>query len=223
MRRQRRRQFTVVADRSHLRYTARMLANLSDETLMLSYRDGDLAAFAELYQRHRVGLYRFVSWRSPRQDWVDEIVQDCWAGLHGARARYQPQAAFRTYLYQIAHNRLVDLLRQKQNVLASELGAVGDGDGDTSFQRLADAAHEEASPEDQLEKKRQFAVLHAAIRTLPSEQKDALILQQFNDLSLDEIADVTAVPVETVKSRLRYAMQKLRSQLQNMTVQGEVA
>lgn len=200
-----------------------MLANLSDETLMLSYRDGDLAAFAELYQRHRVGLYRFVSWRSPRQDWVDEIVQDCWAGLHGARARYQPQAAFRTYLYQIAHNRVVDLLRQKQNVLASELGADGDGDGDTPFQRLADAVHEEASPEDQLEKKRQFAVLHAAIRTLPSEQKDALILQQFNDLSLDEIADVTAVPVETVKSRLRYAMQKLRSQLQNMTVQGEVA
>ena len=115
------------------------------------------------------------------------------------------------------------MLRQKQNVLASELGADGDGDGDTPFQRLTDAAHEEASPEDQLEKKRQFAVLHAAIRTLPSEQKDALILQQFNDLSLNEIADVTAVPVETVKSRLRYAMQKLRSQLQNMTVQGEVA
>ena len=188
---------------------------------MLSYRDGDLAAFTELYQRHRVGLYRFIAWRSPRQDWVDEIVQDCWAGLHGARARYQPQAAFRTYLYQIAHNRLIDLLRQKQSVLASELGA-GD-DGDAPFQQLADAAHEQSSPEDQLEKKRQFACLHAAIRTLPNEQKEALILQQFNELSLDEIADVTAVPVETVKSRLRYAMQKLRSQLQNLTAQGEVA
>jgi RNA polymerase sigma factor (sigma-70 family) len=198
-----------------------MLANLSDETLMLSYRDGDLAAFSELYQRHRVGLYRFIAWRSPRQDWVDEIVQDCWAGLHGARARYEPQAAFRTYLYQIARNRLIDLLRQKQSLLASELGQ--NEDGDSAFQHLADVAQEDVPAEDQLEKKRQFATLHAAIRTLPSEQKEALILQQFNELSLDEIASVTAVPVETVKSRLRYAMQKLRAQLQNLTVQGEVA
>lgn len=198
-----------------------MLADLSDETLMLSYRDGDLAAFTELYRRHRVGLYRFIAWRSPRQDWVDEIVQDCWAGLHGARARYQPHAAFRTYLYQIARNRLIDLLRQKQSVPASELWQ--EDDTDASFENLADAAHEDASPEEQLEKKRQFACLHAAIRTLPSEQKEALILQQFNELSLDEIAEVTAAPIETVKSRLRYAMQKLRSQLQNLTVQGEVA
>ena len=197
-----------------------MLANLSDETLMLSYRDGDLAAFSELYRRHRLGLYRFVSWRSPRQDWVDEIVQDCWAGLHGARARYQPQAAFRTYLYQIAHNRLLDLLRQKQAVLASEMATDGD---DATFQHLADDAQGQASPEQQLEEKRRFASLHAAIRSLPSEQKEALILQQFNELSLDEIADVTAVPIETVKSRLRYAMQKLRAQLKNLTAQGEVA
>jgi RNA polymerase sigma-70 factor (ECF subfamily) len=74
-----------------------------------------------------------------------------------------------------------------------------------------------------LENKRRFASLHAAIRNLPSEQKEALILQQFNELSLDEIADVTAVPIETVKSRLRYAMQKLRAQLKNLTAQGEVA
>ena len=210
-----------VADHRHLRYTLPMLANLSDETLMLSYRDGDLAAFTELYQRHRVGLYRFIAWRSPRQDWVDEIVQDCWAGLHGARARYEPQAAFRTYLYQIARNRLIDLLRQKQSLLASELGQ--DDADDSTFQHLTDVAQEEVPPEVHLEKKRQFASLHTAIRALPTEQKEALILQQFNELSLDEIASVTAVPVETVKSRLRYAMQKLRAQLQNLTVQGEVA
>lgn len=211
----------VVDVNRHLRYTAPMLAQLSDETLMLSYRDGDLAAFTELYQRHKVGLYRFVAWRTPRQDWVDEIVQDCWAGLHGARARYEPQAAFRTYLYQIARNRLIDLLRQKQIILASEFG---DADGeDAAFQHLADNMEEGLTPEQLLEKKRQLARLHAAIHALPAEQKEALILQQFNEMSLDEIADVTAVPVETVKSRLRYAMQKLRAQLQSQTVQGEVA
>jgi len=194
---------------------------LSDETLMLQYRDGDLSAFAELYRRHRLGLYRFIAWRSPRQEWVDEIVQDCWAALHGARTTYQPQAGFRTYLYQIARNRLIDLLRQKQLVLASELGS--DEDGGAGFDHLADTAHESASPEQMLEKKRQIDNLHAAIRALPIEQKEALILQQFNDMSLDEIAGVTAVSVETVKSRLRYAMQKLRLHMQNVSTQGEMA
>ena len=198
-----------------------MLDNISDETLMLGYRDGDLAAFTELYQRHRVGLYRFVAWRSPRQDWVDEIVQDCWAALHGARTRYQPQAGFKTYLYQIARNRLIDLLRQKQGILAVELGT--DEEADNAFQHVADATQEALPMEDKLQRKRQVADLHAAIRSLPMEQKEALVLQQFNEMSLDEIAVVTAVPVETVKSRIRYAMQKLRFRLQGAAAQGEVA
>lgn len=194
---------------------------LSDEALMLNYREGDLAAFTELYRRHRLGLYRFIAWRSPRQEWVDEIAQDCWAGLHGARAGYRPQAGFRTYLYQIARNRLIDLLRQKQIVLASELGS--SGEMDTCFQNLADASQQAESSEQILEKKQRLSSLRAAIQTLPNEQKEALILQQFSEMSLEEIADVTAVSVETVKSRLRYAMQKLRSQLHNLNAQGELA
>ncbi|UUZ54859.1 hypothetical protein LP419_02275 [Massilia sp. H-1] len=63
-----------------------MLTSISDELLMTQYRDGDLHAFEELYRRHRVGLYRFIAWRSPRADWVDEIVQDSWANLHHAPA-----------------------------------------------------------------------------------------------------------------------------------------
>lgn len=198
-----------------------MTAPLSDETLMLSYRDGDLLAFKELYRRHSGGLYRFIAWRSPRKDWVDEIVQDSWANLHAARMRYEPDAAFRTYLYQIARNRLVDLLRQKQLRLASEMDL--DDDCGESFDHLADAEQETTSPETSLEKKQQIAKLHAAIRALPNEQKEALVLQQFNGLSLEEIAEITAASVETVKSRLRYAMQKLRAQFQDLTAQGEVA
>ena len=196
-----------------------MLADQSDESLMLQYCGGDLPSFKELYRRHSLGLYRFIAWRSPRREWVDEITQDTWASLHGARATYQPQAAFRTWLYQIARNRLIDLLRQKDAVLASELGQ-----GDSlAFDELADASHESASPETALEKKQQIAKLHAAIRTLPNEQKEALVLQQFNGMSIDEIAGVTATSAETVKSRLRYAMQKLRTQLQDLTDQGELA
>jgi len=192
-----------------------MYAELSDETLMLKYRDGDLGAFKELYRRHSRGLYRFIAWRSPRRDWVDEIAQDAWAGVHHARARYQPDASFRTYLFQIARNRLIDLLRQHQALLSSDIGVANQGDGEagTEFDYLADAAREEMSPEAALEHRQRIAELHAAIRSLPGEQKEALILQQFNDMSLGEIAQIAAVPVETVKSRLRYAMRKLRQHL----------
>ena len=200
---------------------AAMIAQYSDEALMLSYRDGDLLAFKELYRRHSGGLYRFIAWRSPRKEWVDEVVQDSWAALHAARARYEPLAGFRTYLYQIARNRLIDLLRQKEAKSAGEF-APGD-EGESAFDRLADTAQETVSPETTLEKKQQVERLHAAIRVLPNDQKEALVLQQFNGMSLEEIAEVTAVPVETVKSRLRYAMQKLRAQLQGLSAQGEVA
>lgn len=188
----------------------------NDEALMLLYCEGDLLAFKELYQRHSHGLYRFISWRSPRREWVDEIVQDSWAALHTARASYTPLSGFRTYLYQIARNRLIDLLRQKESQL------VEDND-DTESNGTANIANDGLSPEAVLDKKQQNDRLHAAIRTLPNNQKEALVLQQFNGLSLEEIAQVTAVPVETVKSRLRYAMQKLRSQLHSQTKQGEPA
>ncbi len=189
--------------------------------LMMRYREGDLVSFKELYHRHSRGLYQFIYWRSPRRDWVDEIVQDTWASLHGARERYQPQATFRTYLFQIARNRLIDLLRQHQDVLAADMGQGHEDDGG-AFDYLADLAQEEVSPETALDQKQQAAMLHAAIRTLPEEQREALILQQFNGMSLEDIAEMTGVPNETVKSRLRYAMRKLRQHLQQATVQ-EVA
>lgn len=199
-----------------------MLADLSDETLMLRYCDGDLPAFKELYQRHSRGLYRFLAWRSPRREWVDEIAQDSWVSLHHARSRYQPQASFRTYLYQIARNRLIDLLRQQQPLLAGDLGV--DADGESVFEYLADAAQEQVSPESTLEARQRAADLHAAIGSLPVEQKEALVLQQFNGMSLEEIAQISAVSVETIKSRLRYAMRKLRQHyMQAQAVQEERA
>ncbi|SFV16868.1 sigma-70 family RNA polymerase sigma factor [Pseudoduganella namucuonensis] len=169
----------------------------SDEVLMLRYREGDLSAFEELYRRHSGGLYRFLAWRSPRRDWVDEIAQDSWTGLHQARAQYQPQASFRTYLYQIARNRLTDLLRQPQALVA-----------DGSALDPPEPARQGADAE--LEARQRDRALHAAIHALPAEQKEALILQQFSGMSLEEIAALVAAPVETVKSRLRYAMRKLR-------------
>ena len=183
----------------------------SDEALMMRYCDGDYVAFKLLYQKHSQPLYRFIAWQSPRLDWTEEVVQDAWMRLHGARESYTPQSSFKTFLYQIAKNRLTDLLRQRQDILASDMSR--DDEDESTFGYLADQNHDGESPEDSLSLRQQNAILHAAIKALPVEQREALISQQFSQLSLEEIAEVTGVSIETVKSRLRYAMQKLREKL----------
>lgn len=190
----------------------------SDEELMLRYCDGDFAAFKELYQRHCKSLYRFIAWRSPRVEWVDEVMQESWAALHKARPNYQVNASFKTFLYQIARNRLIDLMRQHQLLLTSDISDPSDIENDDWLIQLNESQalgneHEltqQHTPESELINKQNAAALQRAINQLPGVQKEALVLQQFNEMSLEEIASLTAVPVETIKSRLRYAMQKLR-------------
>lgn len=180
----------------------------TDETLMLRYCGGDCAAFEALYHRHSRGVYRFIAWQCPRVDWVEEIVQDAWMSLHRTRESYQPTAAFKTLLYQIARNRMIDLLRQRSAVLATDLG--GDDEHQEVFEHLLDQHETASAPEAMLEKRQLHQALHHAISMLPQEQKEALVLHQFSELSLAEIAVMTGAKEETVKGRLRYAMQKLR-------------
>ena len=196
-----------------------MLTTEPDEALMLSYRDGDLLAFKELYRRHSRGVYMFISWRSPRKEWVDEITQETWGSLHHARARYQPDASFRTFLFQIARNKLIDQLRlHKKTVLASDLGHFEDGT--EIFETVVDASHSLSEEEENMDGEQRLAWLADAIKTLPSEQREALALQHYSGMSLVEIAQFTAAPIETIKSRLRYAMRKLRQQAQPTVVEG---
>ncbi len=177
----------------------------SDNELMQRYRDGDFRAFEIIYQRHSHGLYRYVAWQTPRKDWVDEIVQDAWLRLHHARCSYREQAGFRTFLYKIARNRMIDMVRQHRLVLESDLGS--EADGESIFERIID---QHAQTHANTETEPQTEALHEAINALPKEQREALIAQQFSGLTLYEIAVLTGTSVETVKSRLRYAMKKLR-------------
>ena len=181
---------------------------LTDEALMLSYCGGDFSAFETLYSRHSRGLYRFITWQSPRVDWADEIAQDAWMRLHNARASYLPQASFKTLLYQIARNRLIDMLRQQRPLLASDLGEPEDGI--EVFDLIANDIQNDNTPDAMLMQNQRNAQLHRAIDKLPFEQKEALVLHQFSELTLSEIASLTGAKEETVKGRLRYAMQKLK-------------
>ncbi len=159
---------------------------------MQAYQRGDCAAFECLYHRHKHGLFTFLYRACQRREIVEELAQDTWAAVVKSAANYQARAGFRTWLYQIARNRLVDHWRRGAN------------------HSLPLAATEEpATPTTDAELGER---LLAAIAGLPAEQRDSLLLQQ-QGFSHADIADITGVGTETVKSRLRYARQQLREQL----------
>jgi RNA polymerase sigma-70 factor (ECF subfamily) len=181
-----------------------MHGNVPDEDLMLAYRAGDAAAFDALYARHRGGVFRYLRRQTRNAAVAEELFQDVWMRLIDARARYEPQAKFSTWLYTIAHNRLMDHFRSGSR---AALVSYEDED-DPPPELVADTPR----PEEMLARKQDAARLLAAIDALPAAQREAFVLQQEGDLSVEEIAAATGVNRETAKSRLRYAMAKLRAQ-----------
>ena len=176
----------------------------TDEELMLAYAGGDLLAFEMLYRRHRGTLYRFLL-RSLRQRAdADELFQETWSRLIAARERYRPEAKFTTWLLQIAHNLMIDGTRRQRPM----------ADGDEAEVALANlATPEREQPDHALSAFERRRNLQLAIEQLPDEQRTAVLLRLEQELSLEEIAVVTGAGRETVKSRLRYAMNRLREVL----------
>jgi RNA polymerase sigma-70 factor (ECF subfamily) len=178
-------------------------ADASDDVLMLAWTAGDATAFEQLYARHRGSLYRFLLRQLRDASLADEFFQDIWQRVIAARAGWKPEAAFRTWLFRIAHNRLNDHWRG----LKYRPAAPGDADERTA--RVPDPS----SPEHELSEFEQRRRLQLAIEELPEEQREVVLLRLEQELSLEEIAAITGVGRETVKSRLRYAMDKLRARL----------
>lgn len=174
-----------------------------DEDLMLAYRDGAASAFDELYRRHKGALYRFLLRQCRDAATAEELFQDVWMNLIRARAGYTVTARFSTYLYRLAHNRLIDHYRRR--VPAAILSF------DDESAALEVPAGRASEPHVVLDAKQQSARLLELVAELPAAQREAFVLQHEAGLTLDEIARATGAPTETVKSRLRYAMSKLRA------------
>jgi len=175
----------------------------SDEALMLAWADGDVAAFETLYGRHRQRLYRYLLRQVRDASLADECFQDTWQRVIAARAGWRPDASFATWLYRIAHNRLADHWR------ARHYRPPAPADADERAARIPDPG----TPERTLSEFEQRRQLQLALDALPPEQREVVLLRLEQELTLEEIGAITGVGRETVKSRLRYAMDKLRARL----------
>jgi RNA polymerase sigma-70 factor (ECF subfamily) len=175
----------------------------TDDELMRAWCAGDVRAFEQLYARHKGPLYRFVLRQLRDPATSDEIFQDVWQRVIAARDGWRPDAAFSTWLYRIAHNRLGDHWRAAKHRPAAP------ADADARIEAVTDPGTPERTLSDFEERRR----LRLALDELPPEQREVVLLRLEQELTLDEIGDITGSGRETVKSRLRYAMDKLRARL----------
>ncbi len=186
-------------------YAAAMDPEPGDRALMLRYRDGDNAAFETLYRRHNDALYRYLLRLCQHRHSADDIFQDVWSKIIRARGSYRPTAKFATFLYRVAHNCFIDHIRRNKRH-ANSVPIDTDCHADSAEQ-----------PETLTERALARRRLDSALKALPDEQRDVFLLREEAGLSLEEIAAVTGSSRETTKSRLRYAVNKLRAAIDEPT------
>lgn len=194
-----------------------------DDALMSSYASGDAAAFERLYARHQVGLYRFVRrlLGTALAAQADEVFQDTWLRVVRAREHWQPQGAtFRTWLFTLAHHRVIDLLRRSGREVSADAFEGDDGspwqpeaaaDAGAAWQHWPAPAGAALQGDELAFWRRAGEKLLDCLDQLPLPQRSAFLLHHDDGLSLDEVARALEVGFETAKTRLRYARAKLRT------------
>lgn len=181
-----------------------MHPEMTDESLMLAFRDGEEAAFDLLYRRYRGRLYRYLLHQCAHPATAEELYQDVWLRVVRARSGYEVSARFSTWLFRIAHNRLMDHFRSEQRAALASYEEEPDREP---------AAAENERPDRLAERRRVAQQLVDEIDALPPAQREAFLLAEEGELTVAEIAAATGVGRETAKSRLRYALARLRRAL----------
>jgi RNA polymerase sigma factor (sigma-70 family) len=204
----------VNANVLHPTHSAPQPTGPSDESLMLQYQRGDAGAFDTLYARHRAPLFRFIArqLQQAQRDQAEEVFQEVWMNLIQARETYRVEAMFRTYLYTLAHHRVMDYFRKHRR---AEVFLFSDNNSDNNDDILGNLpASRVAEPEVLAISQQQGAAVLRVLGALPAPQREAFLLSEEAGLTIEEIAETTGVSFEAAKSRVRYAFSKMREGLQ---------
>ena len=175
---------------------------LSDETLFSQFIKGDTSAFENLYNRYRESLYTYLLRSSGNHAEADDIYQDAWSRVIHAKVPFTT-GSFKAYIFKIARNLQIDSHRR------SHIHLVGDND------HIEEVADSKPTMERQMDGEDCGERLLSEVAVLPMEQRDAFLMKEETGLSLEQIATMLDVGRETIKSRLRYAMKRLREVLED--------
>ena len=196
----------------------------SDEGLMLAFRAGDARAFELLVRKHRTPVFNFVLRYVGSRARAEDVLQETWLKVVRSAREYEPKAKFSTWLYTIARNLCVDSARKESYRQTASLEAsVTGAEGDESRPLGESLPDEGVSPERGAYNARVRPLLERALAGLPEEQREVFVLREYSGIPFKEIAEVTGVSENTVKSRMRYALEGLRRRLAELGVDGDLA
>lgn len=189
-------------------------SDVTDEVLMMQFQGGDQAAFAALVRRHKTPIFNFVLRQIHSPSNAEDIVQEVFVRVVQKAATFKHEARFTTWAYSIARNLCIDHLRKMSLRRHASLDQASgrDPDGQALADRVADqrpatAADRALTSTDIGER------IVGAVEALPPEQREVFLLRQVAKIPFKEIADMTGVPENTVKSRMRYALERLQDAL----------
>lgn len=191
---------------------------------MLAFQAGDARAFEALVRRHRTPVFNFILRFVGQRARAEDVLQETWLKVVRSAGEYQAKARFTTWVYTIARNLCVDSARKESYRQAASLESPVKGENGEEGRALADALPDSgASPERGAFNARLRPLLERALATLPEEQREVFILREYSGIPFKDIAEVTGVSENTVKSRMRYALDGLRRRLAELGVDGDLA
>jgi RNA polymerase sigma-70 factor, ECF subfamily len=184
---------------------------LTDEEAMVRFQNGDAGAFDFLIHRHSAAILRFImNMMTVNKSNAEDLLQEIFMKVIENRKRYDSNRKFTTWLYTVARNRCIDYLKVEKHRRYSSLDAPLKSEASDGQVKLEIVRSYEKNQEEKMMNKEIRAILRTGVENLRQEFREVFLLRECESLSLKEIADITNVPIGTVKSRLRYAYSNLR-------------
>lgn len=180
-----------------------------DEALLDAFRAGDASAFEALLNRYRTPLFNYLFRMTRNRAEAEELFQDVFLKVVERADEFRGESRFATWLYAIARNRSIDHSRRMSFRRHQSLDTTNSPDGVPRIEKIPSPRRTERRTEERLVEEK----IGEAVESLPDDQREVFLLRQVQGLSFKEIAIVVDAPVNTVKSRMRYALERLQEAL----------